>query len=58
MHAVLGRNLCNLPPFTQEISDIYPLNSENLGHTQGISAKYHSPTLVSVGFSRYPTLHK
>ena len=33
-----------------KMSDIYPLNSEYLGHTQGISAKYHSSTLVSVGF--------
>ena len=27
-----------------------PLNSGYLGHTQGITAKYHSSTLVSVGF--------
>ena len=27
------------------------IDSENLGSISGISAKYHSPTLVSVGFT-------
>ena len=47
---VSGENVWNPPPFIQGISDIYPLNSEYLGHTQDISAKYHLSTLVSVGF--------
>ena len=34
-----------------EISDTFTLNSENLGSTSGISAKFHLFTLVSVGFT-------
>ena len=47
-----------------EISDTLALNSENSGSTSGISAKFHSSTLVSVGFtlsnhseSQIPLMH-